>query len=187
MEVPKGKIYALLGCSGSGKSTLLKLILGRLRPTSGSVTTFATSPSKRPLSAICVGYMPQAVALAEELTVGQTLRHYGRLYQLPAYLIEERVTALRGMLHLPPEEVKVRSANQGQKWRLSLAVALIHSPPLLLLDEPTVMVDPLIRWSVWNRLERLCEEEGTKLATMETFTNSFLLARSNRSHYDPIS
>ena len=174
MEVPKGKIYALLGPSGSGKSTLLKLILGRLRPTGGSVSVFSSSKAASfsscssssskstgsRLSSICVGHMPQEVTLAPELTVGQTLAHYGRLYQLPAYLIEERIACLSAMLHLPGQGVKVGRCNQGQKWRLSLAVALVHSPPLLLLDEPTVMVDPLIRWSVWNRLERLCEEEG---------------------------
>ena len=160
MEVPKGKVYALLGCDNSGKSTLLKCITGRVRPTNGSVLTFGTQTCKTALSAICVGFMPQTVSLHQELNIIETLKLYGRLYQLPLYLILERIKLLCSMLHLPNQCVPIRELNPGQKWRVSLAVALIHSPPLLLLDEPTVMVDPLIRRSVWNRLQRLCEEEG---------------------------
>lgn len=160
MEVPKGKIYALLGCDNSGKSTLLKCITGRVRPTNGSVLTFGTQTCKTALSAICVGFMPQTVSLHQELNIIETLKLYGRLYQLPLYLILDRIKLLCSMLHLPNQCVPIRELNPGQKWRVSLAIALIHSPPLLLLDEPTVMVDPLIRRSVWNRLQRLCEEEG---------------------------
>lgn len=100
------------------------------------------------------------MALHPELTIEQTLLHYGRLYQLPIYMVMERINFLYRIFNLPDQNLQIRELNAGQKWRMSLAVAMIHSPPLLLLDEPTVNVDPLIRSSVWRRLERLCDEEG---------------------------
>lgn len=166
MEIPKGKIYALLGSENNGKSLLLKCILGRKRPTSGNIEVFKQNPTS-PLSAICIGYMPQDSSLHSELTIEQTLNYYGQLYQIPPYLIEERIRLLDLEVFEGIEVSKkcnsktfVKDLGKEHLWRLSLIVTLIHSPPLLLLDEPTDNVDPLLRSKVWSYLEKLCDKDG---------------------------
>lgn len=166
MEIPKGKIYALLGSENNGKSLLLKCILGRKRPTTGNIEVFKQNPTS-PLSAICIGYMPQDNSLHSELTIEQTLKYYGQLYQIPPYLIEERIRLLDSEVFEGIEVSKkcdsktfVKDLGKEHLWRLSLIVTLIHSPPLLLLDEPTDNVDPLLRSKVWSYLEKLCDKDG---------------------------
>ncbi|KPM05991.1 ABC transporter-like protein 4 [Sarcoptes scabiei] len=167
IDVPKGKIYGLLGTANNGKSILLQCILGRQKPSSGSIEVFEQKPIISPLSAICVGFMPKCISLHYELTIEQTLNYYGRIYQLPTSTIAERIKLLDSMFddvhtkdfHIPPSTL-VKDLDSGNQWRLSLMIAMIHSPPLLLLDEPTENVDPLVRNSVWLFLEKLCSDEG---------------------------
>ena len=104
--------------------------------------------------------MPQMIALYEELTIDETLQYYGYLYQVPMALIYQRVNFLLSLFNLPDENQLIRHLSDDHRWRISLAVSLIHSPPLLLLDEPTVNVDPLIRCSIWDHLNSICREEG---------------------------
>ncbi|OTF73353.1 ABC transporter-like protein [Euroglyphus maynei] len=173
LEIPKGKIYALLGSAGNGKSLLLKCILGRVPVyNSQAIEVFGQRPSLTPLSAICVGYMPQQIALHPELTIEQTLLYYGRLYQLPPSMIGQRMQTLNKFffennqkydhysLLSSSMQTQVRDLDQGNLYRLSLMVAIIHSPPLLLLDEPTDNVDPFVRSSVWSYLEKLSQKDG---------------------------
>ena len=178
LEIPKGKIYALLGSANNGKSLLLKCILGRIPVyNSQAIEVFGQRPSLSPLSAICVGYMPQQIALHPELTIKQTLLYYGRLYQLPPSIICQRIQMLNNFFietnhknhhhHYSSSSsiqtsvhTLVRDLDQGNLWRLSLMVAIIHSPPLLLLDEPTDNVDPFVRSTVWSYLEKLSEKDG---------------------------
>ena len=153
-------MLTFLGSGSCGKTTFLKCLIGRLRPKSGRIQVFGTNPAKRPVPGIGVGYMPQKIALYEELTIDETLQYYGHLYQVPMALICQRVDFLLSLFNLKNQNQLIRHLSDNHKWRISLAVSLIHSPPLLLLDEPTVNVDPLIRRSIWNHLNGLCKDEG---------------------------
>jgi len=121
---------------------------------------FGTNPAINVVPGIGVGFMPQKIALYEELTIDETLQYYGYLYQVPMALIYQRVNFLISLFNLPDENKLIRDLTDNHRWRISLAVSLIHSPPLLLLDEPTANVDPLIRLSIWDHLNGLCREEG---------------------------
>lgn len=151
----------MLGPSGSGKTTLLKSVVGQLTPTEGWVKVFGFQPnqpgSQIPGSAI--GYMPQELAVYEDFTIHETLWYFGRLYRIPTKLIKERIEFLLTFLDLPRSKRLILNMSGGQKRRVSLASALVHSPPLLILDEPTVGVDPLLRQSIWQHLVTLTQTE----------------------------
>lgn len=153
--------YGLLGPSGSGKTTLLKSVVGQLTPTEGWVKVFGFQPnqpgSQIPGSAI--GYMPQELAVYEDFTIKETLWYFGRLYRIPKKVIKERIEFLLTFLDLPRSKRLIVNMSGGQKRRVSLASALVHSPPLLILDEPTVGVDPLLRQSIWQHLVTLTQTE----------------------------
>ena len=90
-----------------------------------------------------IGYMPQELALFPDFTIEETLLYFGRLYLMNSNIISSRIDFLMKFLDLPDKERMIGNLSGGQKRRVSLAVSLVHSPPLLILDEPTVGVDPL--------------------------------------------
>ena len=148
MTIPKGAIYGLLGPSGCGKTTLLQCIVGKQRLQSGSVTVFGGPPG----SAVAgvpgprVGYMPQELAMYHEFTIAETLNYFGHVFGMSSTKIAERTEFLMDFLDLPRHRKRlVRELSGGQQRRASLAAALLHEPELLILDEPTVGVDPLLR------------------------------------------
>jgi ABC-type multidrug transport system ATPase subunit len=153
--------YGLLGPSGCGKTSLLRCIVGTLKPNEGSIKIFGKTPgepeSKVPGSLI--GYMPQELALFPDFTIEETLNYFGRLYHLKDSVILERTVFLLKFLDLPDKRRLVGNLSGGQKRRVSLAAALVHNPPLLILDEPTVGVDPLLRQSIWDYLVTLSKTE----------------------------
>jgi ABC-type multidrug transport system ATPase subunit len=157
------------GSNSCGKTTLLKCLIGRLKPSEGEISVFGTKPGKGPVPGIGVGYMPQKIALYNELTIDETLQYYGHLHQVPMTLIYQRVNFLLSLFHLPDQNKLISDLTENHRWRISLAVALIHSPPLLLLDEPTVNVDPLIRRSIWDHLNSMCREEGSVMHFRQCF------------------
>lgn len=150
-----------MGPSGSGKTTLLKSVVGQLTPTEGWVKVFGFQPNQ-PGSQIpgpAIGYMPQELAVYEDFTIKETLWYFGRLYRIPNKVIKERIEFLTTFLDLPRSKRLIVNMSGGQKRRVSLASALVHSPPLLILDEPTVGVDPLLRQSIWQHLVTLTQTE----------------------------
>ena len=153
--------YGLLGPSGCGKTSLLRCIVGRLQPDEGEIRIFGKIPgsagSKVPGSQI--GYMPQEIALFPDFTIEETLLYFGNLYRLRSSMIKQRTEFLLKFLDLPEKTRLVGNLSGGQKRRVSLAASLIHSPPLLILDEPTVGVDPLLRQSIWDHLVTLTKTE----------------------------
>ncbi|KAE8748622.1 ABC-transporter, subfamily H member 02, partial [Frankliniella occidentalis] len=147
MTVRRGEVYALLGRSGCGKTTLLRALVGQLALDDGEVRVFGRAPGD-PLAGVpgrAVGYMPQEVAVHDGFTVGETLAFFGRLMGMKSAAIRKSTDTLVSALRLPGSHELVGALSGGEKRRVSLAVAMLHAPPLLVLDEPTVGLDPLLR------------------------------------------
>ncbi|XP_057369454.1 ABC transporter G family member 20-like [Daphnia carinata] len=162
MAVKKGTIYGLLGASGCGKTTLLSCLVGRRSLNSGELLVLGHEPGSlnSGIPGPKVGYMPQELALYGNFTIKETLFFFGGIYKLKAAFINSQCEFLSKLLDLPPCDRYVKTLSGGQQRRVSFAVALFHEPELLILDEPTVGVDPLLSHSIWNHLVRLSVEHG---------------------------
>ena len=161
VEVRAGEIYGLLGPNGSGKTTFIRCLAGLLRPDAGSLTVLGRRP-RETVSAGRVGYMTQAAALYGDLSVTENLAFFARLEGLPnaAQRIE---SALRTVDLLDRRRSTVSTLSGGMRQRVSLAAALLHEPDLLLLDEPTVGVDPVLRHEFWSHFRTLAASGVTLL------------------------
>ncbi len=165
LEIPKGEIFGFIGPNGSGKTTTIKILCGLLKPTSGESYVLG---KKIPNTSILprIGYMPQETALYMDLTVKQTIRFFGEIYGLSKDAIAKREMELLDFVDLKARRNEiVENLSGGLKHRLSLAVSLIHEPELLLLDEPTVGVDPELRSSFWSYFKDLASKGVTVLIT----------------------
>ncbi|XP_049823612.1 ABC transporter G family member 20 isoform X2 [Aethina tumida] len=154
MTVPKGCIYGLLGASGCGKTTLLNCIVGRKRLNSGEIWVLGGTPGSRGsgVPGPRIGYMPQEIALYGEFSIRETLTYFGWISGMTTEQVEAKIGFYIDFLMLPDADRQVKNLSGGQQRRVSLAATLIHEPELLILDEPTVGVDPLLRQSIWNYL-----------------------------------
>lgn len=154
LTVPQGHIYGLLGPSGCGKTTLLKCIVGTLKISRGRITVLGKPPAfpGHGVPGRMVGYMPQELALYNEFTIGNTLTFFGRIHGLTQKETEARMNFLIDFLDLPQKHSLVRNLSGGQRRRVSLGAALLQNPELLILDEPTVGVDPVLRAKIWQHL-----------------------------------
>ncbi len=171
MDVEEGSIYGLLGPSGCGKTTLLKVILGRLIPEKGEIKVLGSLPGEKGslIPGSAVGYSPQEIALYADLSIAETLRFHGRLHGMTVEKINQRMNWLIGFLDLPNPSRNVGKLSGGQMRRVSLAVALLHEPQLLILDEPTVGVDPELRAKIWEHLVEI-----TKLGVTIILTTHYI-------------
>lgn len=113
-----------------------------------------------------IGYMPQEIALVEELTIKETIYYFGRIYEMAADQIRDRYRFLKQLLDLPDGDRQLGFCSGGQQRRVSFAAAMVHAPELLILDEPTVGLDPVLRERIWDFL--LEETKSTKLAVIIT-------------------
>lgn len=165
LELQPGEIYGLIGPSGSGKTTLVKLIVGMDQPTEGEVRVLGTLiPDLQILQK--VGYMAQADALYTDLTGKENLAFFASLFKLKNSEQKKRIAYAADLVNLSDElKKKVHAYSGGMKRRLSLAVALIQDPDILILDEPTVGIDPELRQSIWAELYRLKNAGKTILVT----------------------
>ncbi|KAL9896184.1 ABC transporter oskyddad isoform 1-T2 [Glossina fuscipes fuscipes] len=163
MTVPKGTIYGLLGASGCGKTTLLSCIVGRRRLNSGEIWVLGGRPGSRGsgVPGPRIGYMPQEVALYGEFTMRETLIYFGMIADMSRRDVEDRTEFLLKLLNLPNGSKFVKNLSGGQQRRMSLAAALLHEPELLILDEPTVGVDPVLRQSIWDHLVDITKNGNT--------------------------
>lgn len=145
VDVPRGQVVGLLGPSGSGKSTLMRCVVGAQRVVSGTVNVLG-SPAGTPRLRKTIGYVTQSPSVYEDLTVTQNLRYFGRVIGAPA----DDIDRVLGEVDLNPQARQlVGDLSGGQRSRVSLAVALLGSPELLVLDEPTVGLDPVLRRDLW--------------------------------------
>ncbi|MDS7968347.1 ATP-binding cassette domain-containing protein [Acinetobacter sp. V117_2] len=160
MQINKGELTALVGPDGSGKTTLLRLIAGLYKATSGSLNVLGIDVSKNPQAVQDrISYMPQRFGLYEDLSVQENLDLYADLHGVPKDVREQRFKRLLEITDLT--QFTQRLAGQlsgGMKQKLGLACTLVRSPELLLLDEPSVGVDPLSRRDLWIIIEQLVQE-----------------------------
>jgi len=156
-EVARGQLVGLLGPNGAGKTTTVSMIAGLLQPDRGDVLVGGrrlvhdTDPVKRH-----VGLVPQDLALYDELTARDNLRFFGALYDLTGAALDTAIAAALDLVELGDRaRDKVKTFSGGMKRRLNLAAGLLHDPDILLLDEPTVGVDPQSRNAIFDNLETL--------------------------------
>jgi ABC-2 type transport system ATP-binding protein len=161
LDVPAGRITGLLGPSGCGKSTLMRSIVGVQVVTSGTVSVLGTPAGSADLRAR-VGYVTQAPSVYLDLTARENLRYFAKVLGAGA----ERVAAAIGSVGLVGEADRATgNLSGGQRARVSLATALLSAPPILVLDEPTVGLDPVLRRELWDAFRRLADGGTTLLVS----------------------
>ncbi len=165
LDVPGGTLLGLLGPNGAGKTTLIRILLGLTPMTEGRATLLGKQvPSKEVLPRI--GYMPQNLAVYTDLKVRQNLELFGRLYGMPRDRLDRRKGEVLRLVHLEERSgSRVSELSGGMQRRVSLAAALLTDPELLLLDEPTVGVDPALRAEFWGYFRALSREGRTIVMT----------------------
>jgi ribosome-dependent ATPase len=172
-HIERGEIFGFLGSNGCGKTTTMKMLTGLLPPSEGQAWLFGQLLDPNDLGTRRrVGYMSQSFSLYTELTVRQNLELHARLFQVPADTIQARVEEmvqrfdLASMIDALPAALPM-----GQRQRLSLAVALIHRPEMLILDEPTSGVDPVARDGFWETLIELSRRDQVTIFVSTHFMN----------------
>lgn len=166
LTIPKGQLFGLIGPSGAGKTTLVKMIVGMEKADAGVIHVLdERMPNLAKLQEI--GYMAQSDALYVELTGEENLKFFASLYKLNKQEQKKRIAYASSLVNLTDDlKKRVSAYSGGMKRRLSLAIALIQDPKILILDEPTVGIDPELKLSIWNELLRLKnEEEKTIIVT----------------------
>lgn len=162
-EVNEGEIFGFIGPNGAGKSTLINIMTTLLTPDSGSIKICGYDILKEPIKAkACIGYVPQDLALIEELNAYDNLEFFGSLYGLKGKVLKERIKEALIVTGLEEtKKLKVKKFSGGMKRRLNIAVAIMHHPKVLILDEPTVGVDPQSRNHIFSFVKNICKEWGT--------------------------
>ena len=165
LSIRPKEIYGLVGPSGAGKTTLLRMLSGLTAPTDGAVWLLgAPMPGGRRAVEHRLGYMPQERAVYRDLSVAENLLFFGRIYGMTRARIDSRTRDLLALMQL--DEHRRQRADRlsgGEKQRLSLACALLHDPDALLLDEPTIGLDPALRRAFWDHFHQLNERGRTLL------------------------
>ncbi|WP_242593762.1 ribosome-associated ATPase/putative transporter RbbA [Corallococcus exiguus] len=173
LSIERGEIFGFLGSNGCGKSTTMKMLTGLLPPTEGTAKLFGSSVDAGSMEVRKnLGYMTQAFSLYGELSVQQNLVLHARLYHLPPDKAKARIDELVERFGLGAHmEALAGDLPMGLRQRLSLAVAVLHGPQILILDEPTSGVDPVARDSFWELLIDLSRKQGVTIFVTTHFMN----------------
>jgi len=173
LSIERGEIFGFLGSNGCGKSTTMKMLTGLLPPTEGTATLFGSSVEAGSMEVRRnLGYMTQAFSLYGEMTIRQNLVLHARLYHLPPDKAKQRINELVQRFGLGAHlDALADSIPMGLRQRLSLAVAVLHEPQILILDEPTSGVDPVARDSFWELLIDLSRNQGVTIFVTTHFMN----------------
>ncbi|WNG90611.1 ABC transporter ATP-binding protein [Mycobacterium sp. ITM-2016-00318] len=161
VQIARGTITGLLGPSGCGKTTLMRSIVGTQILTGGSVTVLGQPAGSAPLRRR-VGYMPQAPTIYDDLRIIDNVRYIGALYGMDSKAADEAVSAVGLDDH---RTAVCGNLSGGQRTRVSLACALVAAPDLLVLDEPTVGLDPVLRVDLWQQFDQLARRGTTLLVS----------------------
>jgi ABC-2 type transport system ATP-binding protein len=172
LEIPRGISFGLLGPNGAGKTTLIRLMVGLLKPKSGSTRILGQTTSRQ--TAHLIGYMPQLHSLYAELSVSQNVDFFARVYRLKDK--NQRAKRVEEVIKLvdlwPRRKDSVMKLSGGMKQRVSLACAIVHNPPLLFLDEPTVGLDPELRVTFWEHFANLTKQGTTLIVSSHTMDDA---------------
>jgi len=162
-EVKEGEIFGFIGPNGAGKSTLINIMTSLLTPDSGTIEICGYDILREPIKAKeCMGYVPQELALMEDLNAYDNLEFFGALYGLKGKLLKERIAEALKVTGLEEtKKQKVKKFSGGMKRRLNIAVSILHHPKVLILDEPTVGVDPQSRNHIFSFIKNICKDWGT--------------------------
>lgn len=162
LELKRGESVGLLGPNGAGKSTAISMISTLLKPTSGDVRLNGKSVLKNPTEMRRVlGVVPQKIALYEELSAYENLKFFGRIYGLSGSKLEQRIEAVLELVELADRKKEiVKNYSGGMQRRVNLAAAMLHEPEVLIMDEPTVGIDPQSRNHLLETIRRLNKEQG---------------------------
>lgn len=161
----KGESVGLLGPNGAGKSTTISMISSLIKPTSGDVRLNGKSTIKDPTEIRKVlGVVPQEIALYEELSAYENLKFFGKIYRVEKEKLEERIQIMLEMVGLKDRQKHlVKTFSGGMKRRINIAAAMMHQPKVLILDEPTVGIDPQSRNHILETVRKLNKEHGTTI------------------------
>ena len=172
-HIRQGEIFGFLGSNGCGKTTTMKMLTGLLPPSDGHASLFGSPVATNDLATRRrVGYMSQGFSLYAELTVRQNLMLHARLFHVPAEKVSQQVMELTQRFGLISyEDMPAADLPLGIRQRLSLAVALVHGPEMLILDEPTSGVDPVARDQFWKLLVDLSRKDGVTIFISTHFMN----------------
>ena len=172
LEIPTGTSFGLLGPNGSGKTTLIRLLTGLLKPADGGIRCLGKAPS--PAHARNIGYMPQLPSLYTELSVEQNIDFFARIYGLrDKKKRTQRVAEVIKLVDLyPKRKTQVVKLSGGMKQRVSLGCAIVHQPPLIFLDEPTVGLDPELRVHFWDYFGSLTQSGSTLVVSSHTMDDA---------------
>ncbi len=172
LDIPAGTSFGLLGPNGSGKTTLIRLLVGLIKPAQGSIIRLGEKPTRA--NSRSIGYMPQQPALYSELTVAQNIDFFARVYGMKdgkerKARVEETI---RTVALWPKRTTQVMKLSGGMKQRVSLACAIVHRPPLVFLDEPTVGLDPELRVNFWEHFHEMTEQGSTLIVSSHTMDDA---------------
>jgi len=166
-EVEKGEIFGFLGANGAGKTTALKMLTGLLMPTSGSAVIAGYDVRRSPEQVKQnIGYMSQKFSLYEDLSVRENIRFFGGIYGIPLRELREKIPQVIESLGLQKQQDElVRSLPLGWRQKLAFAVAQLHNPSVVFLDEPTSGVDPVTRRLFWEDIYAASARGTTLMVT----------------------
>lgn len=173
LNIKEGEIIGLLGPSGSGKTTLVKTIIGMKGFVKGEVIVL---DEKMPTLKVVndIGYMAQSDALYDDLTGIDNVLFFAELYGIKGKIAKQRAIEVLELVDLQKHAKRpVKNYSGGMKRRLSLAIALVHSPKLLILDEPTVGIDPILRKKFWDEFNRIKDSGGTIIVTTHVMDEAY--------------
>ncbi|MFQ5978071.1 MAG: ABC transporter ATP-binding protein [Candidatus Heimdallarchaeota archaeon] len=166
LTIERGEIFGLLGPNGAGKSTTTNIISGRISPTGGKTTVYGFDVSKETSKVKHIlGVAPQEIALYDHLTAREMLYLMGNLYGVPQPSLNARIEELLEFSGLLTKNGRIGIFSGGMKRRLNLVASMVHDPEILLLDEPTVGVDPQQRRRIWSMILKLKERGKTVVLT----------------------
>ncbi len=167
LEIPQGKIYGIIGENGSGKTTLLNILIGFLKPSSGSILYQSVDINKELLDVEKhFGFATQDNAFYGYLTVEENLKYFGNLYSIPKKELDERIKKLLDLVELSDaKNVLGYALSSGMKRRLDIACSMIHKPSVLILDEPTEELDPYLRKEIITLIKRINQDGTTIILT----------------------